>query len=149
MNEGCRPRFESAAHDDGQLAIRHCRGTGYAAAVVVAVAMGSAVSGANLQTVDTSPRVGDPVQGRVLIRSFGCGACHGIPGIPEADGIVGPPLDRMAERAYLAGVLANTHENMMRWLRDPPAVDPATAMPKVEMSEDQALHIAAYLYTLR
>ncbi|MGY6215537.1 c-type cytochrome [Methylolobus aquaticus] len=122
----------------------------YTAAVVVLAAFtGGAVSATNLQTVNASPSAGDPVQGRALVRSFGCGACHVIPGISEADGIVGPPLDRIAERAYLAGVLANTHENMVRWLRDPPAVDPATAMPKVEMSEDQALHIAAFLYTLR
>ncbi len=148
MDEGCRPHFAQMAHSrppgtEGR------RRTGRAAAAVLAVAAGCAVSGVNLQTVAASPPTGDPVRGRALIRSFGCGACHVIPGIPEADGIVGPPLDRMAERAYLAGVLANTHENMMRWLRDPPAVDPATAMPKVEMSDDEALHIAAYLYTLR
>ena len=35
------------------------------------------------------------------------------------------------------------------WLRDPPAIDPSTAMPDLGLSEAEALHMAAYLYTLR
>jgi cytochrome c1 len=35
------------------------------------------------------------------------------------------------------------------WLRDPPAIDPATAMPALGLSEAEALDIAAYLYNLR
>jgi cytochrome c1 len=35
------------------------------------------------------------------------------------------------------------------WLRDPPAIDPATAMPNLGLSEAEALDVAAYLYTLR
>ena len=40
-------------------------------------------------------------------------------------------------------------ENMIRWLIDPQAVEPGTAMPNLGMSEADARHIAAYLYTLR
>ena len=35
------------------------------------------------------------------------------------------------------------------WLRDPPALDPATAMPALGLSEPEAHDVAAYLYTLR
>jgi cytochrome c1 len=62
---------------------------------------------------------------------------------------VGPPLDRIATRGYIAGVLANTPQNMVRWLRDPPAVDARTAMPDLGLSEAEARDIAAYLYTLK
>ncbi len=92
---------------------------------------------------------GDPKLGETAIRRYGCGACHTIPGIPGANGIVGPPLDKMARRTYLAGKLANTPQNLVRWLLNPPEFDRGTAMPAVGLSESEARHIAAYLYTLR
>lgn len=92
---------------------------------------------------------GDPGRGAAAIQHYGCGACHRIPGIPGAIGIVGPPLDKMAERGYLAGILANTTANMIRWLLNPPQVDPTTAMPNMGLTETDARNIAAYLYTLK
>jgi cytochrome c len=92
---------------------------------------------------------GDAGEGKRLILGYGCGSCHGIPGIPGARGIVGPPLDHMGRRGYIAGVLANTPEAMTRWLRDPPAVDASTAMPAQGLSEAEARDIAAYLFTLK
>ena len=91
---------------------------------------------------------GDPDHGRRLIADEGCGLCHTVPGVPRADGLVGPSLARVGSRVYLAGVIANSPGNMMRWLLDPPSVDPMTAMPKVGLSEGEARDIAAYLYTL-
>jgi len=55
----------------------------------------------------------------------------------------------MASRAYVGGVLPNAPDNMIRWIRDPKSVDPLTAMPNVGVTESDARHIAAYLYTLR
>ena len=92
---------------------------------------------------------GVPDVGRARIAEYGCASCHTIPGIPGADALVGPPLAGIASRAYIAGVLTNTPEEMMRWLQDPPAVDPLTAMPNVGVTPEDARHIAAYLYTLR
>jgi cytochrome c1 len=37
---------------------------------------------------------------------------------------------------------------MIRWLRDPPAVDASTAMPNLGLSEAEARDIAAYLLAL-
>jgi hypothetical protein len=51
-----------------------------------------------------------------------------------ARGLVGPPLDGIANRVYLAGVLYNTPENMMLWVRAPRSVDPLTAMPDMGVS---------------
>lgn len=92
---------------------------------------------------------GDPDRGRSLIRTHGCIACHSIPGVPGAEGIVGPPLGGIASRGYIGGVLSNTPDHMVRWLLDPRAVDSLTAMPNVGLTEADARHVAAYLYTLR
>ena len=92
---------------------------------------------------------GDAERGRELIRSYGCGTCHSIPGVTGAGGLVGPPLGGIASRAYIGGVLTNAPDNMLRWLQDPRAVDPLTAMPNVGVTPSDARHIAAYLYTLR
>ena len=92
---------------------------------------------------------GDPENGQLLLRQFGCGSCHGIPGVAAAAGNVGPPLDGVARRVYLAGVLPNTPANMVHWIRDPKSVDPRTAMPDLQVSEAHARDMVAYLQTLR
>jgi cytochrome c len=92
---------------------------------------------------------GDPQAGVQLIESFRCGACHTIPGVKGADGLVGPPLTLFARRTYIGGELPNTPPNLIRWIRDPPSVEPGTAMPALGLSEQQARDVAAYLYTLR
>lgn len=92
---------------------------------------------------------GHPERGRVLIRYYGCGSCHTIPGVAGADATVGPPLTGIARRAYVAGVLPNTPDNLERWILDPPRVDPKTAMPATGVKPGDIVDIAAYLYTLR
>ncbi|MBO1113516.1 c-type cytochrome [Bordetella petrii] len=91
----------------------------------------------------------DIQRGRERIAQYGCAGCHAIPGIRAPGARVGPPLRHLAGRAYLAGVLANTPANLVRWLRNPPAVAPNTAMPNMGLSEADARDIAAYLLTLR
>ena len=44
-------------------------------------------------------------RGRLLLRQYGCAACHSIPGVAAAQGNVGPPLAASPRRVYLAGVL--------------------------------------------
>ncbi|HEX3130970.1 MAG TPA: c-type cytochrome [Thermoanaerobaculia bacterium] len=92
---------------------------------------------------------GEPERGRALIRGYGCQTCHTVPGVPGADGMVGPPLDRIASRTYLAGRLPNTPQNLMRWIRDPQGISPGTAMPNLHVSEKDGRDIAAFLYTLK
>ena len=95
-----------------------------------------------------SARVGDARAGRDALQQYLCVTCHAIPGVPGAWNYVGPALDQMGERPYIAGVLPNTPANMERWLRNPPAVKPGTAMPDLGVSEQDARDIAAFLRTL-
>lgn len=92
---------------------------------------------------------GDATRGSEVIGAFGCGACHTIPGVDGASGSVGPPLSFWSRRSYIAGNLPNTPDNLIRWVLDPHAVEPGTAMPDVGVSEQQARDVAAYLYTLK
>ena len=92
---------------------------------------------------------GDPARGPAAFRAYGCQTCHTIGGVPGANAVVGPPLDGLAARAYIAGVLPNSGENLVRWIRDPQGVDEKTAMPNVGVTERDARDIAAYIYTRR
>jgi cytochrome c len=92
---------------------------------------------------------GDPRQGRERLRRYGCGTCHTVPGIADARGLVGPPLAGIGSRVYIAGRLANSPDNLVKWIRYPREVDHGTAMPDVGIGDEDARHIAAYLYTLR
>ena len=92
---------------------------------------------------------GDAARGRQYITTMGCGGCHDIKGIAGARGRVGPPLDGIASRSMIAGEAPNSPENMIRWIEDPQAIEPATAMPNLGVPEPVARDIAAYLYTLR
>jgi len=92
---------------------------------------------------------GDAQRGANLIENYRCGACHMIPGIHNADGLVGPPLILFSRRTFIAGELPNTPENLVRWIRSPKSVEPGTAMPALGLSDQEARDVAAYLYTLR
>jgi len=92
---------------------------------------------------------GDPENGRLLLRQFGCGSCHEIPEVAAARGKVGPPLGGIASRVYLAGVLPNTPENMAAFIRAPREAAPRTAMPDLGVTEAHARDMVAYLYTLK
>lgn len=92
---------------------------------------------------------GDPDLGQVALQVYGCGACHTIPGVPGANSLAGPPLTAWAERIYIAGKLTNEPINLVQWIRFPQAIEPGTAMPNMDVSEEDAVHMAAYLYTLR
>ena len=87
----------------------------------------------------------DPQRGAELIVQYGCGACHVVPGIRAAQGTVGPDLHGFARQSYVAGVLPNRPGDLTRWLMNPPAHSPATAMPNLGLEQDEARDIAAYL----
>jgi cytochrome c len=91
---------------------------------------------------------GDPDKGKAAIYQHGCASCHTIPGIRGANALVGPPLTQIGGRTYIAGVLTNTPDNMVRWLQDPPAVDPKTAMPNLHLTDNESRDIATFLFTL-
>lgn len=92
---------------------------------------------------------GDAGRGATTVTQAGCGACHEIPGVPQATGLVGPPLTHFARRTMIAGLLPNTPGNLILWIRDPQGVVPGNAMPDESLSDGEARDVAAYLYTLR
>ena len=91
----------------------------------------------------------DAERGKRAISQYACATCHAIPGIVGANAPVGPPLKHIGTRGFIAGVLPNTPQNMVRWLRHPQGVSPKSAMPDLGVSEHDARDIAAYLSTLR
>lgn len=94
-------------------------------------------------------RPGDVERGKRALHQYACSACHTIPGVTSSSPHVGPPLAGIAGRTLIAGKLANTPDNMVRWLRHTREVDPMTAMPELGVTEQDARDIAAYLAILR
>ncbi|MFN2571109.1 MAG: cytochrome c family protein [Gemmatimonadales bacterium] len=92
---------------------------------------------------------GDVERGRTLIIAYGCGGCHQVPGVRQAVGSVGPPLDHFDRRTYVAGLLPNRLEALTAWIRNPQGILPGNAMPNMNVTAADARDIAAYLYTLR
>lgn len=97
----------------------------------------------------TTVEGGDPYRGAQAIQRNGCHSCHRIPGIRGANSYVGPPLNGWSERQYIAGNLQNRPDNLILWIMNPQAIEPGTAMPNMNIDEQEARDIAAYLYTLR
>ena len=116
-----------------------------ALALVVAVAAGCG----GREPDPPEVRFGNVEEGRRLIDEYGCGACHTIPGIRGADSLVAPPLVHWSRRSFIGGQLANTPENLVRWIQNPQAIEPGTAMPNLGVSQLEARDIAAYLFTIR
>ena len=67
-----------------------------------------------------------------------CVACHALGG---QGGKVGPALDGVGARLSAPQLTA--------WLRDPPAVKPGTAMPKLPLTEGQLDELTAFLSALK
>jgi cytochrome c len=90
---------------------------------------------------------GDPSRAPQVMRYYGCPTCHTIAGVPTPTGTIGPPLKDFKKRAYIGGVLSNSADNLVQWIRDPQKFSPRTDMPKTGISEEDAKHVAAYLYS--
>ena len=83
------------------------------------------------------------------IQYYGCASCHIVPGVPGAQGLIGPSLEHFADHNFIGGVLKNNPENLVRWIVDAPSINPRTAMPSLKIPEDEAREITLYLYSLK
>jgi cytochrome c len=92
---------------------------------------------------------GDAQQGLQVLKHYECNVCHVIPGVSGTRSYVGPPLDNYRHNVYVAGKFANTPDNLIAWIVNPPSLAPETAMPNVGVSTIEARDIAAYLYSLQ
>ena len=113
-----------------------------------AVAVYGCAAGSRASDIKTVVPNGDAGNGKQLLSSYGCGACHAIPGVRNADGKVGPPLTAFRDRGYIAGKLVNTPDNLKHWIQDPQGVDPGVDMPEMGVTDQDAMDMVAYLYTL-
>jgi cytochrome c oxidase subunit 2 len=94
---------------------------------------------------------GDPGTGAQLIQQKGCPACHTIPGIPGANGTIGPNLAGVASRNKIAGGAVNNNgpNDLKAWIMNPLALKPSTIMPNLGLTDQEATNIVAYLETLK
>jgi cytochrome c2 len=114
------------------------------------IAVGAlALSGCDTTARSSSAMVGgDARRGPEKILAYGCATCHAIPGVPGAAGTVGPPLNQLARRSYIAGG-PNAPDRLIEFLRHPRGLRPGTPMPEMGVTDTDARDIAAYLYTLK
>src|SRR5262252_6454690 len=98
-------------------------------------------------------------QGVQVILQRGCGSCHTIPNIPGASGTIGPNLgphedvppvsQRPMIATYPSGTVPNNSvDDLAKWIQNPAALKPGTAMPTLGLSQDEATAAAAYLYSI-
>jgi cytochrome c oxidase subunit II len=103
------------------------------------------------QQLASAPPPGDAKtqEGLSVFMDSACSMCHAITGTP-AFGQVGPDLTHLASRRMIAaGTLANTPENMRRWIVNPHDPKPGNHMPAVSLQDHQLDALVAYLGTLK
>lgn len=94
-----------------------------------------------------APATTDAQAGQMVF-ARSCGACHAVAGT-NALGRVGPDLTHVAARATIgAGALANTPENLARWIRNAPGIKEGARMPAVPLDDPDLRAVVAYLGTL-
>jgi cytochrome c len=100
-----------------------------------------------LQLTPAPNAPGNAQNGRQLFTAKGCTGCHQIPSVPAKPSLTGPLLNNMALRPTIAGEqIQNTPENMAKWIQNPPALKPGTAMPALGLNDQEAQDLAAFVY---
>ncbi|HET7867405.1 MAG TPA: c-type cytochrome [Burkholderiaceae bacterium] len=88
-------------------------------------------------------------RGLAWLGQYQCGACHRIPGLPQAQGTLGPDLAGFGRRSYIAGEVPNRPALRRQWIMDPESLVPRTPMPALGVPAERAAAMAAYLGELR
>ncbi len=84
---------------------------------------------------------GDPRTGALLFVARGCRGCHAI---EPAEQSFSPRVP------HLGGIGIKVRGDwLFNWLKSPRSYDPATAMPELGLSDDDARHLVAFLLTHR
>ena len=114
----------------------------------------------------TAGLTGDATRGQAIYSRSACIGCHKITGNPMSAGIIGPNLTHVGLRYTIAGALyENTTENLVRWIKNAPAMKPGSLMPAIGtgeynpaikakvtiggLSDQQIADVAAYLQALK
>jgi cytochrome c oxidase subunit II len=114
----------------------------------------------------TAGLVGDATRGQAVYSRSSCIGCHKISGNPMSAGIIGPNLTHIGSRYTLASALyENNTANLVRWIKNAPAMKPGSLMPAIGtgeyqpgikanvtvggLSDQQIADVAAYLQALK
>ena len=109
---------------------------------------GARVRAAAQDTAAASPPAqgAEYAAGEKLFLTKGCMGCHSLQAANAPKGLIGPNLANVGSRAYIAaGWLANTDENLERWIREPQAVKKGVLMPNLGVTVEEARALRAYL----
>lgn len=96
----------------------------------------------------SQPRAKEVLSGRVALQQYNCSSCHVINGIASASYQVGPPLNNMVNRRFIAGTLPTTRENLIKWIMDPAQYKSQTLMPDLNVTREHAEAMVDYLYDI-
>ena len=94
------------------------------------------------------PATGLAQEGARVFAQDRCSDCHAISGI-TLNLARGPSLAHLAGRRFLGGGLANTLENIGRWVTNPQLIKPGNKMPDQHVSEGDLRALVAYLAALQ
>ena len=114
----------------------------------------------------TAGLTGDATRGQAIYSRSACIGCHKVTGNPMSAGILGPNLTHIGMRYTIAGALyENTTDNLVRWIKNAPAMKPGSLMPAIGtgeynpaikakvtvggLSDQQIADVAAYLQALK
>jgi cytochrome c oxidase subunit 2 len=87
--------------------------------------------------------------GNAVFQSLSCVSCHAVKGTAAA-GKFGPDLTHLMSRQTLAaGAIANTPENLRKWVKNPQTAKPGCLMPSLQLTDEQLGQVVSYLQTLK
>jgi cytochrome c oxidase subunit II len=96
-----------------------------------------------------APADGEARRGQEVFARSRCAECHAVAGT-AATATTGPDLTHVASRPTLgAGAVANTPEDLARWVEDPHAIKEGVAMPAPGLPDEELDALLAYLAGLR
>jgi cytochrome c oxidase subunit 2 len=123
-----------------------------AAAAPAGDSLRTASAGAQVQAAAQDSAAAAPAQGaeyaagEKLFMTKGCMGCHSMQAVNAPKGLIGPNLANVGSRSHIAaGWLANTDENLERWIREPQAVKKGVLMPNLGVTVEEARALRVYL----
>jgi cytochrome c oxidase subunit 2 len=123
-----------------------------AAAAPAGDSLRTASAGAQVQAAAQDSAAASPAQGaeyaagEKLFMTKGCMGCHSMQAVNAPKGLIGPNLANVGSRSHIAaGWLANTDENLERWIREPQAVKKGVLMPNLGVTVEEARALRVYL----
>lgn len=116
---------------------------GVAACALVASGTGPPSPGGALARAAPSAQDDAAERGRALFIQH-CTICHTAAGVPGGV-LIGPDLTDYGSQPLIAGAVANTPENLERWILNPQALVRDATMPSLGLTPAQARDLAAFL----